>query len=157
MNDHLRKAKLIVLLGLLIGGAFAGYSFEYQVRTKRENMTEMNEVFTALNTRMMEGAITTRFTDQDFEQVGLLCDRLAGLATEYAKMEPSEDLSAIATGMTASARYLKQQAAMKDPLVLVMTYGRLLSFCAECHYQTRWAGGASTRASRQEDESNSFE
>jgi uncharacterized protein YuzB (UPF0349 family) len=42
--------------------------------------------------------------------------------------------------MAGAVQYLKQQLDGKDPLISVMSFGQVLSYCAECHYQTRWGG-----------------
>lgn len=142
MINRVAGIKLMVMVGLLGGLLVAAHSSGGQARTKKQNMVEMGEQFAVLERQMMAGAVTTKFSDQDFQQIEGYCDSIARLANEYASLESDKDLASISTNLAASVTYLKQQVAGKDPLIVVSTYGRLLSFCAECHYQTRWKGAA---------------
>jgi len=138
MINRIIGIKLVVTLSVLGGVVVLARSSGGQARTKKQNMVEMGERFTALNQTMMTGAVTAKFSDQDFQQIESYCDSLARLANEYAELESDKDIASISTALAASVNYLKQQVAGKDPLIIVMSQGRLMSFCAECHYQTRW-------------------
>jgi cytochrome c553 len=138
MIDRIIGVKLVVTLSLFSGVLVVADSSGGQARTKKQNMVEMGEQFAALNQKMMAGAVTSKFSEQDFQQIEAYCDSLARLANEYAGLESDKDLAAISTTMAASVNYLKQQVTGKDSLIVVMSYGRTMSFCAECHYQTRW-------------------
>lgn len=138
MINQIIGIKLVVTLSLFSGMLVVTGSGGGQTRTKKQNMVEMGEQFAALNQKMVAGAVTTKFSDQDFQQIEAYCDNLTRLANEYVALETDKDLAAISTSMATSVNYLKQQVAGKDSLIVVMTYGRILTFCAECHYQTRW-------------------
>jgi gas vesicle protein len=137
MTSRIIGIKLMVMLSILSGVAVAPSSGG-QTRTKKQNMAEMGEQFTALDRKMMAGAVTSKFSDQDFQEIEAACSNLIRLANEYTGMESDQNLTSISTALATSINYLKQQLAGKDPVVVVTTSGRLLSFCAECHYQTRW-------------------
>lgn len=138
MINRIIGIKLVVTLSLFSGVLVVADSPGGQARTKKQNMVEMGEQFAALNQKMVTGAVTSKFSEADFQQIEAYCDALARLANEYAELESDKDVAAISTGLAASVNYLKQQVAGKDSLIVVMSYGRALSFCAECHYQTRW-------------------
>ncbi len=143
MVNRTMGIKVVVSLGV-IGSLFIGVlSSGQQARTKKQNMVEMGEQFTALNRKMIAGAVTAKLTDQDFQEIETYSEALARLANEYAQLESDKDLAAISTNLATNASYLKQQVAGKDALVTVMSSGQLLSFCAECHYQARWKVSAS--------------
>jgi len=139
MVNPVMAIKFMVTVSILGGLLVVAHSAGGQARTKKQIMVEMGEQFAALDRKMLAGALTAKFSDPDFQEVAASCDSVVRLANEYASLESNKDLASISTNLAASGTYLKQQVAGKDALVVVISYGRLLSFCAECHYQTRWA------------------
>jgi hypothetical protein len=101
-------------------------------------MVQMGEQFGALNRKMVGGVMSLKFSDQDFQEMTSQCDNLIRATKEYAGMETDKDLASIAASLASSAGYLKQQLAGKDAMGAAMSYGRVMSFCAECHYRARW-------------------
>ncbi len=131
-----KVALSLIFLAFLI--VSKGVSARQQARTKKELMVEMGKQYGALDQKMLAGANSNKFADQDFQAMSAQCDELSKLANEYAKTEGKGDLAEIAKGLATSLDYLKQQMDRKEPIVVVSTFGRVLSFCAECHYQSRW-------------------
>ena len=134
-----KLALIIAFFAFLIASARA--SAPEQARAKKEIMVEIGKVYAAMDQKMSIGVITTKFTDADYAEIAGQCDLLSRLANDYAKAEGKAELSEIAKSLATTADYLKQQVDRKDPVVTASTYGRVLSYCAECHYETRWSAG----------------
>jgi hypothetical protein len=132
------SVKLVVVLSFLGGVLVAAHLSAAPQRSKKQNMIEMGQQFDALQRKMTAGAVSTKFTDQDFQDMTAACDALTRLANEYSQMESNQDLAAVSKRMAGTVGYLKQQIDGKDPLITVMSYGQVMSYCAECHYQSRW-------------------
>ncbi|MBI4469078.1 MAG: hypothetical protein HY650_07145 [Acidobacteria bacterium] len=138
MLDHSAKLKvasiLLVLTFFIISPpASAGE----QARSKKEIMTEMGRVYLSMDQKMVSGINSARFTDADYAELVSQCELLTRLATDYGKAEGKPELAEIAKSLGSTTDYLKQQVERKDPVVMASTFGRVLSFCAECHYTTR--------------------
>ncbi len=114
-------------------------SFISAQRTKKDNMIEMGQAYRAIHTKIFTGAVEAKFTDQDFQDISTHYGELARLAEEYAKLESNSDLATISRNMARDAQQIKTYADRKDPLMMVNVFSRVISYCAECHYQTRWA------------------
>ncbi|GEM_PF-984511 len=139
MANRSSLRKVLVTIGVTGGLLIFGFSSWGQQRTKKQNMVEMGEQFSMLNQKIMAGALTEKLSDKDFEEIVGYCDKLVALTKEYTEMESNQEIASISTSLEAAVNYLKQQASRKDALVAVMSYGQLLSYCAECHYRVRWA------------------
>lgn len=139
MANRASLRKVLVIASIMGGLLILGFSSWGQQRTKKQNMVEMGEQFSKLNEKIMAGALTEKLSDKDFEEIVGYCDKLVALTKEYAEMESNQEIASISTSLEAAVNYLKQQATRKDALVAVMSYGQLLSYCAECHYRVRWA------------------
>jgi hypothetical protein len=140
MVSRVVSVKLVVAVSVLTGVLVAAHSSTVPQRTKKQNMIEMGQQFDTLQRKIATGAINVKFTDADFQEMAALCEVLGRLSKEYSQLESHQDLSAISTRMAGAVQYLKQQLDGKDPLISVMSFGQVLSYCAECHYQTRWGG-----------------
>jgi hypothetical protein len=140
MVRNLVGIKLMVALSVLGGVIVATRAPATPQRTKKQNMVEMGQQFEVLERKMVVGSVSAKFADQDFQELVAACESLTRLAKEYDQLESNKEVSAISTRLGGTLEYLKQQAQGKDPLITVMSYGQVLSYCAECHYQTRWSG-----------------
>lgn len=109
-----------------------------QARTKKEIMVEMGKIYSGLDQKISGGVNAAKFSDAEYAEVGAQCDALTKLSNDYAKLEGKSDLNEIAKSLASTSEYLKQQIDRKDPVVMASTFGRVLSYCAECHYATRW-------------------
>lgn len=122
------------LLMLGIGSRFIGSA----QRTKKDNMVEMGQAYRAIHDKIFTGAVEAKFTDQDFQEISANYASLARLAEEYAKLEANQDLATISRNLARDSQQIKAYADRKDPLMMVNVFSRVISYCAECHYQTRW-------------------
>ncbi|HXF06028.1 MAG TPA: hypothetical protein VNM72_11525 [Blastocatellia bacterium] len=107
-------------------------------RTKKDNMVEMGQAYRAIHNKVFTGAVEAKFTDQDFQEISANYAALARLAEEYAKLETNQDLATISRNLARDSQQIKAYADRKDPLMMVNVFSRVMSYCAECHYQTRW-------------------
>jgi hypothetical protein len=101
-------------------------------------MTEMGQVYRALHDKIYTGAIEAKFTDADFQELSTQAAALIRLAEEYAALEAKADLVTISRNLARDTQSVKNQADRKDAMLAVMLFGRIITYCAECHYQTRW-------------------
>jgi hypothetical protein len=137
----MRKAVGWVVVGMLIGiplGRAAVNLDSQRPRSKKENMTEMGQVYRALHDKIYTGAIEAKFTDADFQELSTQAAALIRLAEEYAALEAKADLVNISRNLARDTQSVKNQADRKDAMLAVMLFGRIITYCAECHYQTRW-------------------
>ena len=109
-----------------------------QAKSKKEIMVEMGKVYASMDQKMALGVNAAKFTDADYAEILGQCDSLSKLATDYAKAEGKGEYAEISKSLTSTTDYLKQQVERKDPVVMASTFGRVLSYCAECHYASRW-------------------
>ncbi|MCS6816545.1 MAG: hypothetical protein N0A16_02895 [Blastocatellia bacterium] len=130
-----------IVVGILALGVLLGLSHRAEAprqRSKKENMIEMGQVYRALHAKIYTGAVEAKFTDADFQELSAQAAALIRLAEEYAKLETNADLANISRNLARDTQSVKNQADRKDAMLTVMLFGRLITYCAECHYQTRW-------------------
>jgi hypothetical protein len=139
-RSGLKMAVMLLSLAILCVGYGSTSSAQ---RSKKDNMVEMGQAYRAMHAKVLAGAVDNKFTDQDFQEISTQCGALARLADEYAKLESNQDLAKITLNLVQTVQSLTAQADRKDPLILVMIFGRAISYCAECHYQTRWSASPS--------------
>ncbi len=126
-----------MLIGIPAGRASLGADPPGQ-RSKKENMVEMGHAYRTLHEKIFTGAIEAKFTDADFQELSAQAAALIRLAEEYAKLETNADLANISRNLARDTQSVKNQADRKDAMLAVMLFGRIITYCAECHYQTRW-------------------
>jgi hypothetical protein len=134
-----------IVVGMLALGSWLGASHRAdssRQRSKKENMVEMGQAYRILHTKIYVGAVEAKFTDADFQELSAQAATLIRLAEEYAKLETNADLANISRNLARDAQSVKNQADRKDAMLAVMLFGRLITYCAECHYQTRWPEAA---------------
>jgi len=134
-----------IVVGMLALGSWLGASHRAdssRQRSKKENMVEMGQAYRILHTKIYAGAVEAKFTDADFQELSAQAATLIRLAEEYAKLETNADLANISRNLARDAQSVKNQADRKDAMLAVMLFGRLITYCAECHYQTRWPEAA---------------
>jgi hypothetical protein len=130
------KVGAVILFPVLLDGG--GGAARPQQRSKKENMVEMGQVYKVIHTKVYTGAVDSKFTDQDFQELSNQYTALARLAEEYAKLESKDDLATMSRNLARDVQSVKNQADRKEAMLTVMLFGRAISYCAECHYQTRW-------------------
>jgi len=130
-----------IVVGVLILGAVRAAPHRAdspRQRSKKENMVEMGHAYRVLHNKIYTGAVEARFTDADFQEVSTQAAALIRLAEEYAKLETNAELANISRNLARDTQSVKNQADRKDAMLAVMLFGRIITYCAECHYQTRW-------------------
>lgn len=134
-----------IVVGMLTLGSLLGAPHRADAprqRSKKENMIEMGQAYRVLHSKIYTGAVEAKFTDADFQELSAQAATLIRLAEEYAKLETNADLANISRNLARDAQSVKNQADRKDAMLAVMLFGRLITYCAECHYQTRWPEAA---------------
>ncbi len=126
-----------MLIGIPLGRAIASIDSQGQ-RSKKENMAEMGRAYRVLHDKIFTGAVEAKFTDADFRELSTQAAALIRLAEEYATLEEKADLVNISRTLARDTQSVKNQADRKDAMLTVMLFGRIITYCAECHYQTRW-------------------
>ncbi len=130
-----------IVVGMLALGSLLGASHRAEAprqRSKKENMIEMGQAYRVLHSKIYTGAVEAKFTDADFQELSTQAAALIRLAEEYAKLEANADLANISRNLARDTQSVKNQADRKDAMLAVMLFGRIITYCAECHYQTRW-------------------
>ncbi|GBC77567.1 hypothetical protein HRbin08_01046 [bacterium HR08] len=137
----MRTAVGWIVVGMLVGIPVGRASLRADPpaqRSKKENMVEMGQAYRALHNKIFIGAIEAKFTDADFQELSAQAAALIRLAEEYARLETNADLANISRNLARDTQSVKNQADRKDAMLAVMLFGRIITYCAECHYQTRW-------------------
>jgi len=139
MPDKMLQLKVVVmLLSLALLGV--GYRLNLPAqRSKKETMAEMGQAYRVLHNKILVGVVDSKFTDADFQEASNQCAAIARLAEEYAGVESKQDLATISRNLARDVQSLKAQTDKKDPLMTTIYFGRVITYCAECHYQARWA------------------
>ncbi len=140
-----RKRVGWVVVGILVGISLLsspGGADPSGQRSKKENMIEMGQAYRILHTKVFTGAVEAKFTDADFQELSAQAGALIRLAEEYAQLEADANLANISRNLARDTQAVKNQIDRKDAMLAVMLFGRIITYCAECHYQTRWPAEA---------------
>jgi len=141
MPDKRLQLKVVVMV-LLLALLGLGYWLNSPAqRSKKEIMAEMGQAYRVLHNKVLTGVVDSKFTDLDFQGVSSQCAAIARLAEEYAGSESKQDLATISRNLARDVQSLKAQTDRKDPIMTTIYFGRVITYCAECHYQGRWAAG----------------